>query len=81
MAYGERLKSGTDCPMSLSDHLRLILEHSHNAYTFRYRCKGLKIIIEKMPDGSIVTSYSDDRDVQVIIDVTQAPFDKLLRFS
>ena len=81
MAYGERLKSGTDRPMPLLDQLQLILENSHNAYTFRYRCKGLQIIIEKMPDGSIVASYSDDREGHVTIDVTQAPFDKLLRFS
>jgi hypothetical protein len=81
MAQGERLKRGTDFPMTLLDHLRLILENSHNAYAFRYRCKGLKIIIEKMSDGSIAASYFDDRDVHVTIDVTQAPFDKLLRFS
>jgi hypothetical protein len=81
MAYGDRLKRGAECRMSLLDHLQLILEHSHNAYTFRYRCKGLNIIIEKMPDGSIVASYSDDRDQRVTIDVTQAPFDKLIRWS
>ena len=81
MAYGERLKSGADRPMPLLDQLQLILENSHNAYTFRCRCRGLNIIIEKMPDGSIVASYSDDREVHVTIDVTEAPFDKLLRFS
>ena len=81
MALGERLKRGTDCPMSLFAHLQLILDHSHNAYTFRYRCNGLMIMIEKMPDGSIVASYSDGRDDHAIIDITQAPFDKLLRFS
>jgi hypothetical protein len=62
MAYGERLKSGADRPMPLLDQLQLILENSHNAYTFRYRCKGLMIVIEKLPDGSIVASYSDDLD-------------------
>ena len=81
MAYGDRLKSGANRPMQLLDQLQLILENSHNAYTFRYRCKGLNIIIEKMPDGSIVASYSDDRKGHVTIDITQAPFDKLLRFS
>ncbi len=48
--------------LPLLDQLRLILEHSHNAYTFRYRCKGLHIIIEKMPDKSIIrTSPSSPR--------------------
>jgi hypothetical protein len=81
MAYGDRLKRGADCPMSLLDHLQLILEHSHNAYTFQYRCKKLAIIIGKMPNGGIVASYSDDRDDHITLDVTKAPFDKLLRFS
>ena len=81
MAYGERLKSGADRLMSLLDQLQLIWRHSHNSYTFRYRCKGLQIIIEKMSDGSIVASYSDDREGRVTIHVTQAPFDRLLRFS
>jgi len=81
MAYGKRLKKGADCRLSLLDQLKLILEHSHNAYMFRYRCKGLMIIIDKMPDGSIVAYYSDDREGHVTIDVTQTPFDKLLRFS
>ena len=80
MAYGERLKRGADCPMSLMAQLQLILENSHNAYTFRYRCKGLQIIIEKMPDGNIVASCCDGRNDRITIDVTQAPFDKLLRF-
>ena len=81
MAYGERLKSGADRTMSLLDQLQLILENSHNAYTFRYRCRGLQIIIEKMPDGSIVASCCDGRDDRITIDITQAPFDKLLGFS
>lgn len=81
MAYGDRLIRDADCHMSISDNLRLILENSHNAYTFRYRCKGQGILIEKMPDGSIIASYSDGRDGHMTIDVTQAPFDKLLKFS
>lgn len=81
MAYVARLKRGADCHMSMIDHLRLILENSHNEYTFRYRCKGQHILIEKMPDGSIIASYSDGRDGHMTIDVTQAPFDKVLRFS
>ena len=81
MAYGDRLKRAADSRMSLSDRLRLILENSHNAYTFRYRCKGQDILIERMPDGSIVASYSDGRDGRIIIDVTEAPFDRLIRFS
>ncbi len=66
--------------LPLLDQLRLILEHSHNAYTFRYRCKGLHIIIEKMPDKSIIAYYSDDRDGCITIDTTQQPFDRILRF-
>ena len=80
MAYGERLKSVAARPMPLLDQLQLILENSHNAYTFRHRCKGLNFIIEKKPADSIVVSYSDDREGHVTIDVTEAPFDKLLRF-
>lgn len=34
----------------LLDHLRLILEHSHNRYGFEYRCKGLKSLSKK--DGT-----------------------------
>ena len=65
----------------LLDQLRLILEYSHNAYTFRYRCRGLHIIIEKQPDGQIITYYDDDRDGQLTIDTTKPPFDKILRYS
>ncbi len=43
--------------MSLLKQLTRILEHSHNAYSFRYRYKSLQIIIEKVPDGSIVAYY------------------------
>jgi hypothetical protein len=81
MTHGDGLKRGADRNMSLLDHLKLMLEHSHNAYTFRYQCKGLNIIIEKILDGSIVASYSNDQDGHVTIDVTQAPFDKLLKYS
>jgi hypothetical protein len=65
----------------LIDKLRLILEHSHNAYTFRYRCRGLMINIEKQPDNSIVAYYSDDRDGLITLDTSQPPFDRILRFS
>jgi hypothetical protein len=68
-------------PVPLIEQLRLILEHSHNGYTFRYRCKGLQIVIERQPDRSIIAYYSDDRDVQVTMDTTQPPFDKILRFD
>ena len=64
----------------LLDKLRVVLEHSHNAYTFRYRCRGLMINIEKQPDNSIVAYYSDDRDGQVTIDTTQRPFDRIKYF-
>lgn len=75
------MKRGADRTLPLLDHLKLILEHSHNAYTFQYRCKGLQIVVEKMQDDSIEAYYADDRDGRVTVDVTQEPFDKLLRFS
>jgi hypothetical protein len=71
-------------PLPLLDRLRLVLEHSHNRYTFEYRCHGLQIVIEKLPDKSVIAYYADDRNNRVIIDVTQAPFDRIsyfLRFS
>jgi hypothetical protein len=73
-----------DRPLPLLDRLRLVLEHSHNRYTFESRCHGLQIVIEKMPDNSVIAYYADDRDNRVVIDVTQAPFDRIsyfLRFS
>jgi len=66
--------------LPLLDRLRLVLEHSHNRYTFEYRCRGLQIVIEKQPDNSLIAYYADDRDNRVIIDVTQAPFDRILFF-
>ena len=66
--------------MTLLAKLKLILEHSHNGYTFRYRCKGLEIIIEREPDGTIVAYYNDDRDGTVTIDITQPPFDRIRYF-
>ena len=80
MAYGDRLKKGADCPMSLLDQLQLLLENSHNAYTFRYRCKGQQIIIERQSDKSIVAYYADDRDGSITIDTTQQPFDRIKLF-
>ena len=67
-------------PVPILDQLRRILEHSHNGYTFGYRCRGLQIIIEKQPDKSILAYYSDDRDGQVTIDTTQPPFDRIKYF-
>jgi len=77
----KRLKKGHWIPVPLLEHLRLILEHTHNRYTFEYRCNGLQIIIEKQPDNSIVAYYADDRDGRISIDTTQPPFDKILIFS
>ena len=65
----------------LLDQLRIILEHSYNGYTFRYRCKGLHIIIERESDNSIVAYYSDDREGSISIDTSQPPFDRILRFG
>ena len=64
----------------LLDSLRVVLEHSHNRYTFQYRCHGLQIVIEKLPDDSVIAYYADDRDGRVVIDVTQAPFDRISYF-
>ena len=64
----------------LIDKLRLILEHSNNAYTFSYRCRGLMINIEKQPDNSIVAYYSDDRDGFITLDTSQPPFDRIRFF-
>ncbi len=80
MAYGTRLKRTDDRLALLLDQLRVILEHSHNAYTIQYRCKGLQIVIEKMLDGSIEAYYADDRDGQIVIDTTQPPFDRISLF-
>jgi hypothetical protein len=66
--------------MPLLDKLRVVLEHSHNAYTFSYRCRGLMINIERQPDNSIVAYYSDDRDGQVTLDTSQPPFDRIKFF-
>jgi hypothetical protein len=82
MTYGERLKKGADDrPGTILDKLALILEHSHNAYTFRYRCKGQHFVIERTPDGRIEGYYDDGREGRVEIDVTQEPFNKLVRYS
>ena len=80
MAYGDRLKRSADRHLSLLDQLRLILENSHNAYTFRYRCKGQQIIIERQSDKSIVAYYADDRDGSITIDTTEPPFDRIKFF-
>ena len=80
MAYGERMKKGDDRTMSLLDRLQLILEQSHNEYTFCYRCRGLMINIEKQPDNSIVAYYSDERSGFVTLDTSQPPFDRIRFF-
>ena len=67
-------------PVPILDQLRHVLEHTHNAYTFRYRCRGLMINIEKQPDNSIVAYYSDDRDESYTVDTTQPPFDRINYF-
>jgi hypothetical protein len=74
-------EKGVLISVPIVDHLRRILEHTHNRYTFDYRCKGLKIIIEKMPEISIMAYYSDDRDGSITTDTAQPPFDQILRFS
>ncbi len=66
--------------MTLIDQLTRILNSSYNAYTFQYRCKGLHIMIERMPDGVIEAYYADDRSGRVAVDVTQEPFSKLLKW-
>gem|GEM_PF-4551209 len=63
----KRLKKDTNFPMPLLDHLRLILENSHNTNTFRYRCEGFMIITETMLDSRIVASYSDAHDADITI--------------
>ena len=80
MAYGDRLKKGADSRLTLLDKLKLILEQSHNSFTFRGRCKTFSILIEKKPDGSIVASYSDDRDGSITIDLAEPPFDRIRFF-
>ena len=64
----------------LLDKLSVVPEHPHNAYTFRYRCRGLMINIEKQPDNSIVAYYSDDRDGSFTIDTRQPLFDRINYF-
>jgi len=81
MAYGDRLENGADSPLSLLNRLKIILEHSHNAYTFRYRCRGQQVIIERMPDGSIEAYYADGRDGRVTLDTARKPFDKIVKWS
>jgi len=65
---------------SLLEKIRIIIDNSHNGYTFRYRCKGQHIIIEKLPDGLVVAYYDDDRDGQIEIDLDEPPFDRLKYF-
>ncbi len=64
----------------LLEKLRIIIENSHNGYTFRYRCKGLQIVIQKLPDGSVVGYYDDNRDDQIKLDLEEPPFDRLKFF-
>ena len=68
-------------PVPLLEQLKMILEHSHNAYMFRYRCKGQQIIIDKMPDNTIVAYYADDRSGLETIDITKPPFERMKYFS
>ena len=66
--------------MSLLELLKVILERSHNAYTFWYRCEAQQIIIKKMPDNSIVAYVAADRSGREAIDITQPPFDQIKYF-
>jgi len=47
---------------------------------FEMRCRQHKIIIEKLPDNSMVAYRADERDDKSQIDTTIEPFDKILRF-
>ena len=67
-------------PVPILDQLRHVLEHSHNAYTFRYRCRGVMINIGKKPDNSIVAYYSDDRYGSDTVDTKQPAFDRISYF-
>ena len=67
--------------MAILENLRLILENTHNGFTFQQRCRSQKIIIQKLPDDTILAYYGDDRDEQIPLDTTIPPFDKILRFS
>jgi hypothetical protein len=63
--------------MAILEHLRLILEHSHNAYMFQVQCNHYKIIIQKLPDNSIMAYRADDRDDNSEIDTTLPLFNKI----
>ncbi len=67
--------------MSLLDNLQRILEHSHNGYAFRYHCEGLQIVLEIMPDNSLVAYYADNREGRITIDTSRPPFDRIMLFS
>lgn len=66
--------------MPLIEQVRIILENSHNSYTFSYRCRGQQIVIERQQDNTVVAYYNDDRDGQVTLDTTQPPFDRIRFF-
>jgi hypothetical protein len=77
MSYGERYKEKP--PTTLLDHLRVILENSHNAYMLSYRCRGLQIVIE-IQDNTTVAYFADDRNGQVPLDTSEPPFDRIRFF-
>jgi hypothetical protein len=65
--------------MTILENLRLILENTHNAYMFQVHCKHYQIIIEKLPDNSIMAYRADDRDDKSEIDTTIEPFKKIIK--
>jgi len=67
--------------MTILEKLRLILENTHNGFTFQQQCRRHKIIIEKLQDDTVMAHYADDRDETMPLDTTIPPFDKILRFS
>jgi len=66
--------------VTILEKLRIILERTHNGFSFQQQCRIHKIIIEKMPDDTVIGYYSDDRDDKNPVDTTIPPFDKILRF-
>lgn len=64
----------------IEDELKIILEHTHNSYMFEMRCRRQKIIIQKI-NGQIEAYRNDDRDEKIIVDTSQEPFQKILKFQ
>jgi hypothetical protein len=64
-------------PHALLEHLKVLLENSYNAYTFRYRCRLQQIVIERMPHNKTVAYLADDRSGRETIDITRPPFARI----